>query len=361
MKIAVDVREACAAKRTGKGQWSRFFVTELLRRGIPVTLFTDTSVPEEWQRLPHVSVVLLRQKGLRWHWSVARLLRRGDCSMYFSPTSFIVPFLLSGKGFPVVPVVHDLIAFQSEPHDRKARLIERCTLGRTIRGASFVCTVSESTKRDLLQRFSSLSPDKVVPIFAGPVASDAIVSHPDGQTILSIGTLCPRKNQLRLIQAFAFLPPALRERSRLVLVGGRGWHDNDIVRLARETPGVEWKGYLAQQEWETLFARATIFAFPSLYEGFGMPILDAFYKGVPVLTSDRGSLREVAGGAACIVDPENVSSIAAGLTALLSSSVVRDSLRAKGKEQALQFSWSRSVDLFLEGLSTLPLRAPAHT
>lgn len=349
--LAIDCREALSDKPTGKARWAHCFLTELFQRNVPVLLLGNRHIPSAWQ-LPHVESVVL-PAGMRWHLYAMRLLsERRNHLTYFSPTSFIVPFL-SGGALPTIPLVHDLIAFQGEPHQRKAEIIERLTLRRALSLASHVCAISEATKHDLLNRYGFLKSENISVIFAGPYSETAPPNVPDGRTVLSVGTLCPRKNQIRLIHAFAALPEAIRERSRLVIAGGRGWHDREIVRLARETPGIEWRGYVTDAEYEELLSSATVFALPSLYEGFGMPVLDALQRGIPVLTSRRGSLPEVAGDAAFFADPEDQSSLTQGLKTLLTDDTVRTALREAGPLQAGQFSWKRTVDLFLSGIQRL--------
>ena len=343
----IDAREACSSQRTGKGQWAYGFISELLRRSIPVVLFTDGDAPPEW-RQPHCRVEVIAQRGIRWHLAALRLLRSLYADgLYVSPTSFIVP-AFAPRSIRCVPIVHDLIAFRHERHQLRATVIERWTLPRALHRAERVCTISDATKRDLLRRFSWLAPERLTAIFAGP-------AHPHPQQhaeasardIVCIATLCPRKNQMRLMEAYARLPQRLRNAHRLVLAGGRGWQDAAIVRAARSIPGVEWVGYVDGARYEQLLSTCAIFALPSLYEGFGMQILDALQRGVPVLTSDRGSLRELAEGAAQIVDPEDISSISSGLERLLTDGALRTDLRQKALVRAAVFSWKRTVDLFL--------------
>lgn len=346
--LAIDCREALHPAPTGKARWARCFIDELLTRDIPVLLLLNRPLPQEWQR-SHVQSAIL-STGLRWHPDAMRLLsaRRGHLT-YFSPTSFIVPFF-SGGSLPTIPLVHDLIAFRGEPHQRKAEIIERLTLRRALALAAHICAISEATKNDLLNRYGFLKSENISVIFAGPYSAHPQPNVSDGRTILSVGTLCPRKNQLRLIAAFAALPDSVRNRSRLVIAGGRGWRDREIVRRARETPGVEWRGYVSDTEYETLLTTAAVFAFPSLYEGFGMPVLDALQRGIPVLTSKRGSLPEVAGDAALFTDPEDEVALTQALTSLLTDDAVRARLSSAGPLQARQFSWKRTVDLFLSGI-----------
>ncbi len=347
--LVIDVREACRAQKTGKGQWTYGFVSELLRRDHPLTVVTDDNVPAAWKKNGCV-VVRIPGKGLRWHLRVLRWLRKHPGVTYVSPVSYIVPALVPSS-VRCIPIVHDLIAFLGEPHDRKATFIEKITLPRAVRKSFRVCVISESTRKDLMVRYPHLLAKKVTPVFAGPMQPHPVRSQPDGKTILSIATLCPRKNQLRLIRAFASLPETLRKNHWLILGGGRGWHDQEIVDAARNTPNVEWRGYIDATTYESLLHTCEVFALPSLYEGFGMQILDALQRGIPILTSDRGSLRELADGAALIVDPENVESIAAGLEKLLTDESLRTKLREKGLQRAELYSWRRTVDLFLKSLS----------
>lgn len=353
VSLAVDVRAACATHRTGKGQWTYGCVSELLRRTIPLTLFTDADVPREWREQAR-AVERIPGWGLRWHINTLRRLRSLPSATYLSPTSYIVP-ALAPSSVRCVPVIHDLIAFRGEPHDRKATWIEHLTLPRAVRRAFHVCTISDATKRDLLERFPLLSDDCVTPVFAGPMRETVETAQQDGgaerrRSILCIATLCPRKNQLRLIQAFTSLPENLRATHRLILAGGRGWHDDEIVRAAEQTPGIEWLGYVDDAQYESLLHTCAVFALPSLYEGFGMQILDALQRGIPVLTSNRGSLREVADGAALIVDPESVESIANGLDRLLTSEGLRQEFHDRGITRSRTYSWERTVDLLLGSL-----------
>lgn len=337
MKIAIDAREAFSAKKAGKGQWTYGFLQELLTRNEDIAVLTDA---------PAMNAVVL-PKGIKWHFSAVDFLRNNAVDLYVSPTSFITPCIIP-RTVPVLSIVHDLIAFRSEKHDAKAMMIERLTMHRALKKSTHICTVSASTKSDLLEKFPDIDADTVTPIFAGPMKPEVALSQPDNKTILCVGTLCPRKNQKQLITAFASLPEALRKQWRLVLVGSRGWNDDCIVRHAQNTKGVEWKDYVSDEEYQSLLSTATVFAYPSLYEGFGMQVLDALQRGIPVLTSDRGSLSEVTKDAAFVVDPESESSIAKGLSALLQQVDIREQLRLKGPIQATAYSWKQTVDIFLE-------------
>jgi len=332
MKIAIDARHAYATQKAGKGQWTKGFIDELLTRQIEVVLLKEDMFPP----------------GIRWHFAAASYVRNNNFDAYISPTSMIVPTILGSK-VPCITMVHDLIAFRSEPHSFKAKVIERLLLRSVVKHAAHICTISQSTTSDLVDRFP-FSESKITAIYAGPMSSHPQRNIPDGKTILCAGTLCPRKNQLRLIRAFASLPQDLRSANRLLLVGGRGWNDQKIVDLCDRVKGVEWRDYVSDDEYQALLSTTTILAHPSLYEGFGLQVLDALQRGIPVLTSDRGSLKEVVGNAALLIDPEHDVSIAYGLQELLLNEDLRHNLATQGPIQAQKFTWKRTVDLFLESL-----------
>jgi len=354
MHLALDIREACRARRAGKGQWTYGFAQELLRRGHALTLFTDAALPTEWDDLlrsrTDVTIVHPVEKGLRWHFAVARTVKKHpSIDVYVSTVSYIVPMLLR-KHTKTVIVVHDLIAFQNEPHDRKATLIERITLGPAVKHAYRVCTVSETTRDDLLKRYTFVDTQKVIPVFAAPHRQTDVLTRSE-EIILCVSTLCPRKNQHRLINAYASLPDDLKKKYSLILVGARGWDDEYILELAQKTPGVEWKNYLSDAEIEVLYSRCVVFAYPSLYEGFGLPIVEAMQRGIPVLTTNVGSMKEVAGDAAVLVDSGDTQAIAHGLKDLLSNAALRTDMATHGPARAALFTWKRTVDLFLASLS----------
>ena len=354
MHLGIDIREACRERPTGKGKWTQGFVRELLTRDVRLSLFSDASIPDAWNedvKKAGAHVVQLPERGLAWHRKVAGMLKPSGIDAYVSTVSYLVPSL-APRSVACIPVVHDLIAFRNEPHDRRAKFIERLTLRRALKRSARVWTVSEATKRDVLARYPSLDASRIHAIFAGGGDQEVPLTVADGSTIVSIATLCPRKNQLRLIKAFAALPAPLRSKARLVLVGGRGWDDDEIVRLAQATDGVSWQGYMNDAECDALLRRSAVFAYPSLYEGFGLPLLEAMRRGIPALTSDRGSLKEVAGEAALYVDPEDDASIARGLERLLTDDALRGQLIDAGRVRCVQFSWKRSVDLALETLQS---------
>jgi alpha-1,3-rhamnosyl/mannosyltransferase len=160
--------------------------------------------------------------------------------------------------------------------------------------------------------------------------------------VLAVGTLEPRKNLPRLIAAWTRLPEELRSAHALALVGPRGWDDEEVLAAARAA-GVRLLGRVGDAQLHALYANATAFAYPSLYEGFGLPVLEAMAAGAPVLTSLSSSLPEVAGDAALLVDPRDTAAIAAGLERLLRDAGLRERLRVAGRARAAAFSWERTA------------------
>jgi glycosyltransferase involved in cell wall biosynthesis len=350
MRIAIDIREACHPRPTGKGVWIRGCLQAMLRTNHEFLLLSDREVPSTFS-LGKNSVHRF-PAGLQWHFRAAAWVRRERPDAYLSPTSYLVPAMLH-TSVPCVPVVHDLIAFRGEPHDRKAVLMERLLLPRAVARAAHICCVSDTTAHDLLARFPNVPKSRITSVYAGPLLSSPSPRASGTAGIVCIATLCPRKNQLRLIRAYAALPQHLRDRHPLLLAGGRGWHDQDIVDLARTTPGVTWLEYVTDTQYNELLSACAVFAYPSLYEGFGLPVLDALQRGVPVLTSRDSALAETAGDAALLVDPQNVASISAGLERLLTDTRFCDELAEKGPRRAAEFSWDRTAGKVLDVLSRL--------
>lgn len=167
-----------------------------------------------------------------------------------------------------------------------------------------------------------------------------------GKYILAVCTLEPRKNLVRLVRAYALLPNTLRQKYSLVLVGKSGWNNQELNQTIRDlnlTDKVKMTGFVQDQDLPYFYNGAAVFAYPSLYEGFGLPPLEAMSCGAPVLTSKVSSLTEVVEDAALTVDPYNEEEIARHLKSILTSSKIAQSLREKGLAQAKKFSWDKAA------------------
>jgi glycosyltransferase involved in cell wall biosynthesis len=202
-----------------------------------------------------------------------------------------------------------------------------------------IVTVSAFTAAQV-QGLLNVEADRIRVVHHGtqPPPNPPVPKNPE-KLILFTGAIQRRKNVLRLIQAFESVAPDWT----LVLAGSLGFGADEIVRRAQGQDRIRMTGYVSSQELEALYARASVFAFPSLDEGFGMPVLDAMARGVPVLTSNLSAMPEVAGDAALFVDPFDVESIADGLRKLTGDPGLRTALSQKGIERAKTFTWNKAV------------------
>ena len=229
-----------------------------------------------------------------------------------------------------------------------------------------VITISESSKQDIVN-YLGFAPERVwVTPLASRYAVDSYVPKPvsllqlpkskvliqgakaleDKPYILFVSTLEPRKNLVGLIQAFNRLKSCHKVPHQLVLVGQKGWKVEPILRAMAESPWrdhIHHLDYLSDDEVAYCYSHADVFAYPSLYEGFGLPVLEAMTLGCPVVTSNTSSRPEVAGDAALLVPPTDVEALAAALERVISDRTLRQSLIDKGYRQAAQFSWARTA------------------
>jgi glycosyltransferase involved in cell wall biosynthesis len=209
--------------------------------------------------------------------------------------------------------------------------------------SDLIIAVSAFTARQV-EQLLGVDPARIRVVHHG-VRPAALTARPRGkeQLILTVGAIQRRKNTVRLVEAFEQLDAGWK----LVLAGSSGFDSEDAIHRIERSPrtrDIQVLGYVPDSELEQLYQRAAIFAFPSLDEGFGMPVLDAMARGVPVLTSNVSAMPEVAGGAALLVDPRDTSSIGAGLRRLADDSGLREQLTRAGLARAQEFSWGKSVD-----------------
>lgn len=290
-----------------------------------------------------------------YHWLFPE---KRDITHFFN---YVVPFGVKGKK---VVTVHDL-AFREYPETVRGRtmLMLKRHLKQSIRRADAVIAVSEFTKQEILKYYDI--PEEVV--YVVPNGIDSTQYHTDygeeqisiiknkygieNEYFLYLGTIEPRKNLSGLIRAYRIFYDRMREAGKnvpqLVLAGGRGWMYNDVFRTAEELfSGNEilFTGYVEDEEKAPLMNGASIFCFPSYYEGFGMPPIEAMACGTPVLTSDSSSLAEVTGDAALQTDPCDIEAMAEKLMSLYQSEELRQQLISRGLEQAKKYSWESAVE-----------------
>ena len=220
------------------------------------------------------------------------------------------------------------------------------TYSELLKRACGLIAISESTKADTV-RTLGISPDRITVIYPVspnrssipcPLKSRASSAAYALQRpyVLAVGTIEPRKNVAALLRSFATLPPALRDEFELVLAGPAGWASAETAGLLSSA---RYLGYVPEPDLAPLTAGAAVFAYPSLYEGFGFPVAQAMAAGVAVLTSNVSSLPEIAGDGALLIDPQSPAELTDGLRRLLSSASLRAALGARGRVRARRFSW----------------------
>ncbi|HEX5145727.1 MAG TPA: glycosyltransferase family 1 protein, partial [Conexibacter sp.] len=267
---------------------------------------------------------------------------------------------------PAVATVFDLTPFRKDVVLPRGAGFERLTLPLAVRGADALLPISHATRDDLVARFPRAAAKATVVELAADAAfavtgDAARASARHGLRtpyVLALGTLEPRKNLPRLIEAFAGLPPQLRDAHELVLVGGSGWATDEIdASIARHRELVRPLGHVPDEDLPGLYREAALFAYPSLFEGFGLPVLEAMTAGTAVVTSNVSSLPEVGGDAVRYADPHDVGSIRDALAALLGDPAERARLAAAGRERARRYSWERTARETLDAVERAAARA----
>lgn len=269
-------------------------------------------------------------------------------------TNFIGPLL---NPCPYLVTIHDMtLSLLPQYHPLRKQILIRPLIPLVARRASRIITVTENARDDIM-RLLHVPPERIVviPEAAAPQYKPASLAEQQRVRaayglqqpyLLYIGTLEPRKNLVRLIRAWHELRRRRRIPHLLVIVGAQGWQYDPIYREVQAlscAADVRFTGYAPAHDLPALYSAADAFAFPSLYEGFGLPVIEAMACGTPTLISNTPALAEVAGDAALLVDPRNIASISQGLERLLNDDALRTLMRERGLKQAGAFSWRRTA------------------
>ncbi len=351
LRIGIDAR-AAAEVPAGRGR----VVRELLRAlsALPhdrhrYLLYARHSCPE-LELDERFSWRLIGARDPRWHSLAGREAGR-ECDAFLASNSYLSSLL---NRIPTVTIVYDLTTFErSMRPNRRSSVIERLTLGRAVHRSKRLLAISQATADALGERFPAARGRTVVaPLGVSPALSDEPDADdaplPDPGFVLAVGTLEPRKNLPRLVAAYSTLDRELQARHPLVVVGALGWRTGETLEALRGLGDrCTMLGYVSDTVLAELYRRCAVFCYPSLGEGFGLPVLEAMAAGAAVLTSQISSLPEVGGDAVAYVDPHDVSSIASGLRALLENDAHRAELAKRGSERAREFSWSRFATIVL--------------
>jgi glycosyltransferase involved in cell wall biosynthesis len=358
LTVGIDAR-AAAEVPAGRGRYVRELLTALQTLPEAADARFVLYAREPWGDLD--------PQRFRWQrvglpdpaWHVAAAARASrEVDVLLSTNSYLTAWFCLK---PTAVVVYDLVPFVSRGTAKSSSArIEQATIRPALRRAAALPCISDATRADLVRLFPHAAPKaSTIPLAADPAFAQPVArpGHPSLERpyVLAVGTLEPRKNLERLVAAWTALDPAVRGEHVLALVGPRGWDDAPILAAARDA-GVRLLGRVDEDELRALYAGCTAFAYPSLYEGFGLPVLEAMAAGAPVLTSRTSSLPEVAGDAALLVDPSDERAIGAALERLLGDAVLVAELRTRGRQRAAEFSWERTARETLTMLGALARR-----
>ena len=306
-----------------------------------------------------LSIVPVRKlMQMMWQQTVLPLfLLRHKVDVHWGP-GFVLPLLVV---CPMVVTIHDMtFDLFPEAHEPIKRLYFPFMIRRAVKRASRVLVDSGSTANDLDRLIPGSAEKTVVAHLAARTLNvksalpnlDDRYSAPgnpvSGLYVLFIGTLEPRKNLHRLLQAWKQLSVDDRFENRLIVVGVKGWMVEQLEDQGNDN--VEFVGHVPDHQLQAYLRGASCFVYPSLYEGFGLPVVEAMAAGIPVLTSNVGATREIARGAAVLVDPMSVKDIVDGLHKLLTDLNLRQQLSEAGIKRAGEFSWEVTAKLTLKTL-----------
>jgi glycosyltransferase involved in cell wall biosynthesis len=359
MRIAFD-GTTLTPGRTGVGYYTEHLLQHLAREveatGDEIVVVSNKPIDTQQPLPPHVRVHDGHRFPVRIGWMQVRARRALD-AVRPDVAHFTNGMMPVGSPVSTIVTVHDMsLRLYPQCHPLRRLLLNRPLMHVAIRQATSIVTVSESARRDLL-RLHGIAADRVSVVHEA--ASPAFHPITDQSTldrvrvryrlparfVLYVGTIEPRKNLSRLVEAFA------RARRRgiphhLVCVGPYGWSSRDLTgRIERlgMTDAVHFTGYAPFDDLPAIYNLGELFVFPSMYEGFGLPVVEAMASGTPVITSNTSSLGEIAGDAACTVDPTSIDAIADALVGVATDDAWRRELSARGLRRAAAFSWTQTA------------------
>lgn len=365
MIIGIDASRAALARHTGTETYAYQLIlalAHLTSAELRLRLYThQPPEPDPWPRSPFVETRVIPFPRLWTHVRLAAEIGRHPPDLLFVP-AHVLPLYCP---VPAVVTVHDLgYLYHPEAHPFLQRLYLDWSTRRHSRIARHIIADSEATRTDLIKHYQA-KPQAVSVVHLGrdptlkPVPDPTPVKaryHIQGDYLLYIGTLQPRKNLIRLLAAFQRV--SQNYAVKLVLAGGKGWLYDEIfdrVQAMDLRERVILPGFVAEADKAALISGALVYLYPSLYEGFGLPLLEAMACGTPILTSNVASMPEIAGDAALLVDPYSVEAMVAGLTRLLADASLRQTLVEKGFRRLQDFSWAKAarqtLDILIQSAS----------
>lgn len=369
MRIAVNTRLLLKGRLEGIG-WYTHQMLERIVRAHPeheFIFFFDRPFDKSFVFAPNVTPVVVHPQARHavlfytwFEWSIPAMLRKYKADLFLSTDGLCS---LSTK-VPTCLVIHDL-AFEHYPEHLKLshRLYLQHWSPRFARRASRIVTVSEFSKKDISERYK-IFPEKIDVTYNGahetyrPLSweeREAVkAEYTDGKEyFVFAGALHPRKNVVTLLEAFIKFKKRHRSPIKLVIVGRMAWKFKELAALKETMPfkeDVVWAGYLNVKDLSKVIGAAYALVYPSLFEGFGIPILEALKCGVPGVVSNTSSMPEVAGDAALLVDPTDVADIAEKMGTIYKDEVLRNRLVQNAFVQAAKFNWDYSAEQLWESM-----------
>lgn len=369
MKVGIDIREVRKGDVTGIGRYTMNILEYLASHpsGHRYYLYTDRDVPES---VSSPAFYERRRHAPTRFWfdtvTLGRAARADGLDVFFSP--FVKAPL--NTGCPVVNTVHDLLFLKLKEYNLRRNVLYHRLFAwrgrRVCRRAAAVLTVSEYSKKDIVHLWG-VDPDKIEVVpnvvsndFGSTTGADQVLAVKreygiTGAYVFYVGNFGPHKNIGRLIRAYSEMPEKLRDRCVLVLAGRKDRYVPELQERAKQLRvggRVRFTGFVPNKDLGPLYSGASLFAFPSLYEGFGLPPLEAMACGVPVVVSDATSLPEVVGDAGLLVRPRDVFSIRDAIVRVLDEPGLAATLAQRSLSRAGLYSPEQVLPRFLEVLES---------
>ena len=356
MKIGIDAR-LLSLPITGIGRYTLEICRSLSTHSeLKLFLYSPKCFNEDLELESAATKHLDRHCGAICHqlWTefvLPKWMREDGIDVFWAPTQRLP--IISARRIPSVITIHDLVwKYAGDTMRKYARPLSRYYISNGVKNASIITTISNSTKQQIVKVYNT-NDERVVVV---PCGVDQKRQHgkrnlPEEFAIhkpycLFVGTIEPRKNLQRLLVAFSKLPQSVRENNLLVIAGGEGWGCVDLASLITKlnlSSCVQYLGYVDDKELASLYSQAEFLAMPSLYEGFGLPIIESMSYGTPVLTSNTSSMPEVGGDAALYVNPLDISSIKIGLERLFTDESLKRELSLKCTVNIRKYTWESSA------------------